>query len=63
MAGPDYRALAAQSRKDADATPLVNVRERCLRAEAAWLAMATRQDSAEVARKGREAAPAAAPLA
>lgn len=33
---------AAQARADAQAASLDNVRERCLRAEAAWLAMADR---------------------
>ncbi|MET0360929.1 MAG: hypothetical protein ABW048_04160 [Sphingobium sp.] len=56
MAAPDYHALAAKARADADATTLANVRDRCLRSEAAWLAMAIRQDQAETARARREAA-------
>jgi len=37
-----YLARAAESARDAESTDLANVRERCLRAEAAWQAMATR---------------------
>lgn len=37
-----YLARAAQSAREAQETNLVNVRERCLRAEAAWQAMADR---------------------
>ncbi|MBH1999714.1 MAG: hypothetical protein I8H96_11325 [Sphingomonadaceae bacterium] len=61
MAAPDYRTLAAQARTDADKATLTNVRERCLRAEAAWLDMADRQDLTEAGRARREKA-AAAPL-
>ena len=39
---------------------LANVRERCLRAEAAWLAMATRSLRTETARDAREVAAEAA---
>jgi len=44
MATADYRALAAQAHDDAEAAVLDNVRQRCLRSEAAFLAMAARQD-------------------
>jgi hypothetical protein len=54
MAQPPYLANAAQARADADAATLENVRERCLRAEAAWLAMAARQESVDRARGQRE---------
>ena len=37
-----YLDRAAQARKDADAAILANVRERCLRSEAAFLDMADR---------------------
>ena len=42
-----YLARAAESARDAAETNLENVRERCLRSEAAWRAMATRSLSAE----------------
>jgi OsmC subfamily peroxiredoxin len=45
MAHPlTYRDHAAQAHADAEAATLDNVRDRCLRAEAAWLAMAERHD-------------------
>ncbi len=50
-----YLDHAAQARADADAATLDNVRERCLRAEAAWLAMAERQHRIDTARAEREA--------
>jgi hypothetical protein len=50
-----YLDHAAQARADADAATLDNVRERCLRAEAAWLAMAERQSRIDTARAEREA--------
>jgi hypothetical protein len=37
-----YAARAADARADADAASLDNVRDRCLRAAAAWEAMAAR---------------------
>ena len=37
-----YLARAADARNDATSATLDNVRERCLRAEAAWTAMANR---------------------
>ncbi|MFZ2998257.1 hypothetical protein [Sphingobium sp.] len=59
MAHPDYHALATEARKQADATTLDNVRDRCLRSEAAFLAMASRQDQADANRARREAEPSA----
>jgi hypothetical protein len=62
----NYRRLAAQARADADRAELANVRERCLRAETAWLIMAERaertqrlHDANEIA-KAHEAAGAGA---
>lgn len=54
MAQVSYREQAARARADADAATLENVRDRCLRAEAAWLAMAARQESVDRAREQRE---------
>lgn len=54
MAQVPYREHAARARADADAATLDNVRERCLRAEAAWLDMAERQEGVERARAKRE---------
>lgn len=51
-----YRQQAAKCRADAEASDLANVRERNLRAEAAWLAMAERQERTDAAREKREAA-------
>ncbi len=53
MATISYREQAAKARADADLATLDNVRDRCLRAEAAWLAMADRQDNVERARDRR----------
>lgn len=50
----NYRENAARARADADAATLDNVRERCLRAEAAWLDMAVRQERVDAARAQRE---------
>lgn len=50
----NYRENAAQARRDADAATLDNVRDRCLRAEAAWLDMAERQERVATARAERE---------
>lgn len=55
MANPDYRALAAKAHAEADNALLDNVRDRCLRSEAAFLAMAQRQDLADRNRARREA--------
>lgn len=60
MASPDYRALAAKARGEADAAKLDNVRDRCLRSESAFLAMATRQDEGDANRARREAPQAVA---
>lgn len=46
-----YLARAADSARDAQNTDLENVRERCLRAESAWLAMADRLLRSEDERK------------
>ena len=43
----NYRRLAAEARADADKADLANVRERCLRAETAWLVMAERAERSE----------------
>lgn len=53
---PDYRAQAAKCRAEADAATLGNVREQRLRAEAAWLEMAARQEQVARSRLAREAA-------
>lgn len=42
-----YLARAAESRRDADNATLDNVRDRCLRAEAAWNGMAARVERSE----------------
>ncbi|WP_213982725.1 hypothetical protein [Sphingomonas sp. dw_22] len=60
---PNFRANAAQCRADAEAATLSNVRERCLRAEAAWLDMADRQERVETARAVRENRPGPATIA
>lgn len=55
----NYRARAAQARADAEEAPLQNVRERCLRAEAAWTAMAARAERTDRMRRDSEARKAA----
>ena len=45
-----YAARAVEARADADAATLDNVRDRCLRAAAAWDAMASRAMRAETMR-------------
>jgi hypothetical protein len=55
-----YQQRAAEARADADAAVLANVRERCLRAEAAWKAMADRAARTETMRASLEAHKAAA---
>lgn len=50
-----YDAHAARCRQEADAAELDNVRERCLRAEAAWTAMADRSRKTEASRDARQA--------
>lgn len=52
-----YMARAAQARAEADAATLDNVRERCLRAVAAWTEMADRATRTEQMRASREAKP------
>lgn len=42
-----YRARAAEARADAEAATLGNVRDRCLRSEAAWTEMADRVQRGE----------------
>lgn len=46
-----YRAQAAACAREANAATLANVRERCLRAEAAWLSMAERISRSEAMRE------------
>lgn len=48
-----YRQRADDCRNQAAATDLANVRERCLRAEAAWSVMAQRSLRTEAARDAR----------
>lgn len=50
----DFRAQAVRCRAEADAATLDNVRDRCLRAEAAWLEMAQRHERVATARAARE---------
>lgn len=42
-----FLARAEQARAEAEASKLENVRQRCLRAEEAWLAMAARVSDTE----------------
>lgn len=42
-----YLARASQARAEAEAATLEHVRERCLRSEAAWTAMAERAERSE----------------
>ncbi len=42
-----YLARAAEARADADSATLENVRDRCLRSEAAWSEMAARVERGE----------------
>ena len=46
-----YRARADQARAEADAATLTHVRERCLRSEAAWVALADKAARAEEMRE------------
>ena len=55
-----YIQRATEARADADAAVLDNVRDRCLRAEAAWKAMADRAARTETMRATLEAHKAAA---
>jgi hypothetical protein len=54
-----YIARATEARADAERATLDNVRERCLRAAAAWDAMAARAHRTETMRAKQEAAKAA----
>ncbi len=54
-----YLARAAEARTDADAATLDNVRDRCLRAAAAWDNMAARAARSERMRAEAEAKKAA----
>lgn len=58
-----YRARAAEAKRDAEAATLDNVRDRCLRAEAAWAEMAARADRGDRMRAKAEAEKAEAQLA
>jgi hypothetical protein len=59
-----YRSRAAEARADAEAATLENVRQRCLRAAAAWEDMAERAARTDRmrARQSAEKAAAAAAL-
>lgn len=52
----NYRKLAAEARADADKAQLANVRDRCLRAEAAWITMAERAERTDRLREAHELA-------
>ena len=54
-----FLARAAAARQDADSAQLDNVRERCLRSEAAWSEMAARAERTEKMRAARDAEKAA----
>jgi hypothetical protein len=55
-----YRARASEARADAEAATLANVKDRCLRAAAAWDAMAARAERSDTHRAQAEAARVAA---
>lgn len=55
-----YAIRAAEARADADAAVLANVRDRCLRAAAAWEVMAQRASQTDHMRAETEAKKAAA---
>lgn len=55
-----YLARAADARRDAEATSLDNVRDRCLRSAAAWTEMAERAERTEHMRATLAAAKAKA---
>ncbi|WP_106640240.1 hypothetical protein [Allosphingosinicella vermicomposti] len=55
-----FQARAAEARRDADAANLANVRERCLRSEAAFLDMAARAERGARMKSKLEAEKAAA---
>lgn len=48
-----YRSQAVKAQDDAAAATLANVRERCLRAAAAWVSMAERIETTDRMRAGR----------
>lgn len=52
-----FTSYADRCRREAGETTLGNVRDRSLRAAAAWSAMAVRSASTEAARDAREARP------
>jgi hypothetical protein len=54
------RARAAEAQRDAEATSLDNVRDRCLRSAAAWAEMAARAERTENMRATLAAAKAKA---
>ncbi len=54
-----YRTRATEARRDADAAALANVRDRCLRAAAAWEVMADRARRTDHLRAEQEARKAA----
>jgi len=56
-----YRERGAEARRDAESTNLDNVRERCLRAAAAWDNMAARLERTQRLRADIEAKKAATP--
>lgn len=58
-----YLTRAAEAKRDAEAATLANVRDRCLRAEAAWSDMAARAGRTERMRAKAEADKAAAAIA
>ena len=58
-----YLTRAAEAKRDAEAATLSNVRERCLRAEAAWSEMAARADRGDKMRAKLDAEKAAAAIA
>lgn len=58
-----YLTRAAEAKRDAEAATLDNVRDRCLRAEAAWSDMAARAGRTERMRAKAEAEKAAAAIA
>ncbi|SEM76646.1 hypothetical protein SAMN05192583_1155 [Sphingomonas gellani] len=51
----NYSSQAARCRREADEAILDNVRERALRSEAAWSALADRSRKAETSRDARQA--------
>lgn len=56
-----YLARAADARADAETATLANVRDRCLRAEAAWSQMAARAERGDRMRAKLEAEKALVP--